>query len=418
MNLVELLVGTILGAVFGYLFPKWYEDLRHRLQKRNQRQRQSLLDQGVIYDWLLTYYRSREEGNSLFDCRIGGFQMKLPFLTTSRWQTVSSVPPEGNVLLEHEGPADEPFEIDKRLIRKRRQLGQRLFNEPTLYLDQLEERNGSLTLHVRSCQYFQMITLLAGLEEETFKAARRKAFGRVPLRDASLRNLARARQLARKPFSIGCVAAVAIRTIDSYEVLIQTRAHSTITFGGTKSCIPNFGLMPAIGAQGQTNLLFYNFLKEYCEELFSYDQLIEVTTQRRADPCWFYSLSEAQELLERMEDGEFTLESLGFGFDALNGTATIALLAMIDDIRFSANLKRKLCANWEVARQTLDLTSSIEFVDYRSPKLETWLRENKYHFGSAFTLSRAIDRLDQLSPQQHRPPPENSDLAKQEPKIP
>jgi len=396
MDVLELLVGAIVGAVLGYLLPRWYEDGKRYLQRRNRENRRLLLESNNVYGWLVEYYERRGSINDLFDCKIGNFEIKMPFLTKREWQCVSKIQPEGNKILQYAETSNKGFKIDWRLMKKRMELGQRLFNEPTLYLDRLEEHDNSITLHVKTCEYFQMATLLARLEEETFRAVRKSAYTGVPFRDECLPNLARAQKLVKRPFSIGCIAVLAVRIDDGYEIVIQTRAHATVTFGGTKSAIPNFGLSPIIGAEGDTNILLYNFVKEYCEELFSYDELIEMMSQKRADPFWFYGLCEAEELLSLMEDNKFALEFLGFGFDALNGTSTIALLAVIEDDRASIEFKRRLCANWEVAKRTLSLARSIEFVDHKSPQLETWLRENRYHFGSTFAISRAIERLDQL----------------------
>lgn len=400
MDVVELLAGAIVGAVFGYLVPRWYEAGERYLQGKNREKRQLLLESKNVYEWLMGYYERRGSTRDLFDCKIGRFEVKIPFLTKREWQYIRKIQPEGNEVLQFAESSDRGFEIDWRLINRRIRLGQKLFNEPTLYLDRLEEHDSSIVLNVKSCEYFQMATLLARLEEETFRAVRKNdyAHGNVPLRDACLRNLARAQELVKKPFSIGCVVALAARTDDSYEIVIQTRAHSTITYGGTKSGIPAFGLCPIVGTKNDINILLYNFIKEYCEELFSYDELIEVMSQKRADPLWFYNLREAEDLLLLIKSNGFALEFLGFGFDALNGTSTIALLAVIEDARASTEFKRRLCANWEVAKQTPSpsFISSIEFVDYRSPQLESWLRESRYHFGSAYTISRAIERLDQL----------------------
>jgi hypothetical protein len=398
MDVAELVVGAIVGAVSGYLVPKWYEDAKRYLQRKNREKRQSLLESKNVYEWLIGYYDRRGSIRDLFDCKIGRFEVKIPFLTKREWQYIRKIQPEGNEILQFAESSDKGFEIDWRLIKRRIGLGQRLFNEPTLYLDRLEQHDSSINLHVKSCEYFQMATLLVKLEEETFRAVQKNDYarGNVPLRDECLRNLTRAQELVKKPFSIGCVVALAVRIDDSYEIVIQTRAHSTITFGGTKSGIPNFGLTPIVSIGNDTNILLYNFIREYCEELFSYDELIEVMSQKRADPFWFYNLREAEELLLLIKSNGFALEFLGFGFDALNGTSTIALLAVIEDARASTELKRRLCANWEVAKQTRFI-SSIEFVDYKSPQLESWLRENRYHFAGAYAISRAIERLDQLN---------------------
>jgi len=43
-----------------------------------------------------------------------------------------------------------------------------------------------------------------------------------------------------------------------------------------------------------------------------------------------------------MEKGDFILEFLGFGFDALNGSALITVMALIKDVNIGENLKSEL----------------------------------------------------------------------------
>ena len=139
-------------------------------------------------------------------------------------------------------------------------------------------------------------------------------------------------------------------------------------------------------------VLFYNFIKEYLEELFNYDELNHIANVQRVYPKWFYELPEAKDLLSSKS---FSLECLGLGFNSLNGVTIVAMLARIDDTRLSNLIKEKINANWEVAKRTTE-SPSIEFVDYKSPKLETWLLEMKYSTASAFSISRAIERLTEL----------------------
>ena len=395
MEFLYLVIGVILGGLSSLLFSIGYKKRTLYLQAKKKKERQLLLEGDRVYEWLIEYYRRSGNLDDLFDCKIGNFEIKIPFLTKEEWQYFEVIDPKNNGIVQYAETTNQRFQINEKSIKSRVELGQRLFNEPTLYLDRLEESNESVTLHVKGCQYFQIITSLIDLEEETFRAIKNNTYVDVPARDSYFSSVIHAQKLARKPFSVGCVVVAAFKREDTYEIIMQTRSHSTVTFGGTKSGIPNFGLSPILGAQDNPNILLYNFIREYCEELFSYDELIELMNKKRVDPYWFYQLPEARELLLLLEDRKLLLEFLGFGFDGLNGTAIIALLAIIDDVEYSKRLKANLVANWEVAERTLEVIP-IEFIDYKSLQLESWLRENRYHFGSAFAISRAIRRLESI----------------------
>jgi hypothetical protein len=110
---------------------------------------------------------------------------------------------------------------------------------------------------------------------------------------------------------------------------------------------------------------------------------------------WFYDLPEAKELNALQKKGLFTLEFLGFGFDALNGSALASVLAVIHDEKYAKKIKKRIFANWEVA-EGISGVVPIEFIDFRSPKRDHWLRENQLHYGSAFAISLATRRLEEM----------------------
>lgn len=406
---VDLVLGAILGTLLSFLLPVLYKRFRDGQKQRQIRKRQALLsDVGRVYGWLIEYYIQHDAQNDLFDCKIGNYETKIPFLTKTEWQYPFKIPINEDVLLDYADSTPPDFEVDAKLLSKRQRLGQRLFNEPALYLDRIEYADSQLCLCVKTCDYFQIATSMIRLEEETFRAVQRKTYRGTPIREAYLPHLARAEQLRKKPFAIGCAFVLALKNEDSYEVLIHTRSHSTVTFGGVKAATPNFGLAPVRGLSrelrligleesqsmaGQINLLFYNFVKEYLEELFDYEQLIEQMRERRANALWFFELPEAQQLMRLVLQDQLTIEFLGFGFDALNGNTIIAMLGVLDDQDASMDLKRHLKMNWEFASE--QGTLEIEAVDVQSPILEQWLRDHRYHAGGAFAISRALERLNQ-----------------------
>jgi len=407
-DILLLFLGAILGVIFASI-PKWYKGLQKQRLSRTASKRRSLLENSkMIHSWLIRYYKENGNINDLFDCRIRNFEIKIPFLTKREWQYSCPMPYEKDVLLKYAETANQEFPVDASLIDKRKGLGQTLFDSPALYLDRIEENGASIVLHVKSCDYFQLATSIIRLEEETFKAIQKGAFKPLPIRNSYISSVSQVQSLLRKPFAIGCAVALALRTEDSYELLIHTRSHATVTFGGSKAVIPNFGLAPIIGgarmfapdsivapsvdgAKSQS-LLYYNFIREFLEELYNYEELINLISSRKANPFWFYDLPEARKLRVWIDQNAFSMEFLGFGFDALNGNPVIALLGMINDERLSIEFKNDLELNWEIAERKRRL--DFEFVDIRSADLERWLRDYKYHTGAAFTVARALERLN------------------------
>jgi hypothetical protein len=292
---------------------------------------------------------------------------------------------------------DNHFFVDDKLLKQRERMGQRLFNAPTAYVDRLEICGGVPRIHLMPCRYFEVATSMIRLEEETFKVTADRPFAKTPMRDRYLFSAAAAGEILYRPRSLGCAFVLAVKAGQSYEILIHTRSHETVTFGGAKAVTPNFGFEPLSYAidssgRGMPDLLVQNFVKEYLEELFNYEDLISVVASRRADPLWFMELPEAREMLTWIADGRFEIEVFGLGFDALNGNAVMAAMGVLDDEKAAANLRKRLALNWEIGEGNRGAPDGT-FVDFRSRDLEQWLRENRYHTGAAFALSKAIPSL-------------------------
>lgn len=395
MNWSELVLGAVIGAALGAavneVVPRALQALRSRNNSRAAARRRALFASGAVRDWLIAYYTKRGLGGDLFDCRFGHYESKIPFLTCRAWSSaVTGVDP--NMIVKWSSTDPVTFPVDNSLLEELRRQGKTFVgNQPTMYLDRLDHGQGRVVMHVKVCEYFQMVTRLGGLERETLQAAGRSRGASTDLRDQYFPSLSQAARVYGKPFSVGCVGVIAASNGGTWEFLIQTRSHKTITYGGFKCGIPTFGLEPILPVPERIDpeVVTFNFVREYCEELFSYDELIELGRVRRIDPYWFYSLPEARELLEALEDGSAHLSFLGFGFDALNGTATICVLLEIWNAHVIDRLRRKASPNWEVEPPD-ENDNAIEFVDMRSPKLEQWLRERRLHSGAAYALSQAI----------------------------
>ncbi|MDH3889772.1 MAG: hypothetical protein OEV49_01705 [candidate division Zixibacteria bacterium] len=397
LNMASLAAGAILGTVCGMLIPRIAVSLSSAIMSFKRNQRKKFLESGKVHKWLLDYYRGRGALNDLYVCVIGGSESRIPFFTKRDWQGTTLIAPHSDDIVVHKQASPYVAKVNMRMLKKRHNLGQRIFGGgDTLCLDRITD-HGSLQLHVRRCRFYQMATALVSLEEETFRTARWGRLFHTPIRDESLSSLEVAGKVNTLPYSTGCTVALAFREENSYELALHTRSHSTMTFGGTKAVIPNFGLEPNSSERGKSeySILFHNFLREYCEELFDYEQLIDTQKERRPSPDWFTQLPEASKILELQSDGKFELYFLGFGIDALNGTGNIALLAIIEDIDTIKSIRMSMKANWEVGAGS-STSESIEFIDIYDERLETWLKNHRIQYGSAFTLALAIKQLEAL----------------------
>ncbi len=393
MDWISLVIGGVVGAIFSILGQEiWNKHLFSSVLKRsNILKRHSLLEGQTIYDWIESYYVNAGKESDLYLCKIGSEVMRIPFLTSHKFSNINLSISEFSSQFIFAGQSDRSFSIFNHLVRRRKALGQILFDEPTIYLDSIRWKDNKFIVIGKSCRYFEMFSLLAKIEEETYSSMSSGKKQKTPVRDKILPNFETASQVKHRPISIGCQVAMFFRTQNSWEILLQVRSHSTITFGGTSALIPVFGLSP-IGESCGEELILHNIVKEYCEELFDYEDLIKIANSRRPSPLWFLKIREAKEFTQGMNESKIKIFFNGMGFDGLNASLTLSFAVIIEQ-ELSCEIKDRINANWEVAT-TEEAELPIEFIDYRSPKLGDLLRSKSLHVGSAFSISRGLQMLD------------------------
>ncbi|MCK4998495.1 MAG: hypothetical protein KAS23_03135, partial [Anaerohalosphaera sp.] len=197
-----------------------------------------------------------------------------------------------------------------------------------------------------------------------------------------------ASHLKTKPFGLGGSVLLALKSESSFELLIHKRSSDIGTYPNARAVVPNFGMEPIANNVCQrtkgNQILLYNFLKEYLEELFNFEELINQASNKKVNPFWFYDNSkEAKNVLSAIDKGTIEFIFLGFGFDCLNGVPIMSFLALVNDDEVINDIKTKAELNWE--------GKQIDFVNLGNKihLLEEWLKDNQYHPGAAFTISRA-----------------------------
>lgn len=384
MEIALLIVGAILGVVADRLTKVGYPKITEAIREKRLKKRLLSTKQDAVTNWLLSYYPP----DSLYHCTISGTAKRLPIFVGPDWKYSADLDSLGDrltVMAKWDGPE---FEIDDKLIRLRERHGQRIFNNETYFISAINERESGPQLVVAPAQYFQVITNLIALEEETFRSV--LSPGRpTPIRDKYFPDLETAKALARKPFSFGVNVGFVFRSDTELKVILQVRSEKTVTYGNLKALFPCFGLAPVKSdpspESGET--LWHNFVKEYLEEFFDYEDLVDKLSQRRADQLWFLELPEAAEIVSARRENQLCVQVLGVSMDCLSGTTTLSVLVELNDQGLSRKIMANTIGNWEVAEPS-GSGDSLELLDVFSPKLGAYFREDALHYGSAFTLER------------------------------
>lgn len=139
MAWITLIIGAILGGILSYYIPIMITKVESLITEKKRLTRKRLLESGTIHDWIINYYKANGNLSDLYDCKIGKYEVKIPFLTVPEWSSVIiDISKDDNVEFSETEVLN--FPIDIKMISSRKRLGQNLFNDDTLYLDRVEKK--------------------------------------------------------------------------------------------------------------------------------------------------------------------------------------------------------------------------------------------------------------------------------------
>lgn len=401
-ELVLLILGAIIGAIFGIVLPPLIKAIQHKHSLRKKTTHDAALSNECLITWLRGFHQyhwdKRGISNELPFCQIGSYGDYVPYLSKNDWdvpnalQELHRVDIQSDTLLRFTNPPDRSFHINNRLINRRKEWGHDLWNAGTLYLEHISSENGLPVFHVTTCQYYASATSMFLLENETVSAVRRNRFDKCKIRQKYYLQTKNIEKNLFKPITIGCLVVFALKLEEGYRILIQVRSKKTATANMVHSVCPVFGLSPFIGrAPQQKGLLYYNFLREYLEELHFVSEVRGVRGLKKEHLIlgsaqsyneYIYGHEKARQLIEC---DQFDLYYIGFGFNLANGNPNIGLLAKIDDISLSKRILDSKFVNWEV--------HDINDVKVNSDKLENLFSNRELDPASSFFLSKALRYL-------------------------
>ena len=179
----------------------------------------------------------------------------------------------------------------------------------------------------------------------------------------------------------GCDVVFAIKFNDAYKICIHERSHTTVNYPGGYMVVPSFGFGGVKNAE--ENLLFFSFLREYCEELFDREEMVQ--EDKHINPQWFYKkYDEAMDIQSMIQSNSFSLNLIGCGFDTIGGFFNVTLLAIVSDEKIAMKIYDTCIGNWETSNH------NIKFVEVDGIELEQHLLEGKLCPSSAYAISQAI----------------------------
>jgi hypothetical protein len=164
-----------------------------------------------------------------------------------------------------------------------------------------------------------------------------------------------------------------------------------------RSALPSFGVEPNIVGHERSrySLIYYNYFREFAEEFFDVEELVEAAKARRAHPDWILQLPAVEAIACEARHGRLALEYLGVGVGPADGAFKCALLVWFRSPAFYRRLERELRANWESSRGE-GYRPSVQFVPLFSPLIDEWADHEEIGPTSAFAIDLARRRVKEI----------------------
>lgn len=385
----EMIIGGIIGIILTELYEQCLKNCAKKIYKKIiLKKRIELYSSERIREKIFNYYEKKHNLEDLHVCKIGTCARTLLYLTKHDWINLNIDVVNCSSIITVNPDDSQHFKINMSMIKKRKFIGQNLFNDETLYLHSV---TGNACFVTKKCSFFEKLTFIDSVEKETYIFSKHFSFTRPKIRNKYYSSFESCIRMNRNPTSIGCHVACVITMNGNNYICIEKRSTKTFTYGGYYALLPVFGLVdiPPNVTSYQDNILLYNIVKEYCEEFFSVEELEHL--HNRTNPYWFYTqVPQAKMLIDSINDGTTECKYLGFGFDAVNGMGILSCLIYIKDENISKEIYNNNNANWEVDDENL----GIEFIKIDDHVLQEYLQDYRYQPASAITIQMALDYIN------------------------
>ena len=239
------------------------------------------------------------------------------------------------------------FPTSNRVLRWYRRRGVRLFDGEFMWLKSATIDGDNLQkLSVGRFNFYAYAALCFRLQREI------SSRWRTPkLHSKFLTSFDSAVSSGLQPQAVGCMVATLLQGDDGLYVPVAKRSAQVLNGPGTRALLPVFGMeCNAIGGRAsEYGLTFYNFVREFSEEFFDLEELINMMSARRVDPDWMFQLPPAAALLREATTGRLQIYRTGFGVNPNDGIFNCALIAHFSSPKFFKWLRSESRLNWESA---------------------------------------------------------------------
>jgi hypothetical protein len=338
----------------------------------------------------IAYYTSRQWTDALYQTTDIVPGTTLPLLS-SGFRLRGRIDPYTESVMTLDNVHDE-LPVNQEHIKALKRAGAVVFDGEALYAKRIMTSGSSVdSITLRRCNYFSYASLSTELQNSLQNPSRRNQ----RIIAEHLRNFETAITNPVQPQVLGhpCVTLFT-GSGGVAHVAMALRSPEVLTASGMKSVLPNFGVEANILGQSRSkfSISYYNYLREFAEEFFDYEELIDIKKAQRIHPDWILSLPEVARVVAEIDAGRFRLEHLGIGLNPADNSLLTPLLARFESTQYMDTLITELRANWE-SSSDMNGSTPIQFLPLFSATIDEWARRGELDPVSAHALDLARSRI-------------------------
>jgi hypothetical protein len=387
----------LLGAIVGAVVSGWYVATTRAAQRKlkawtaRRWEREGASAQLAIKT--VAYYQRRQALSSLFVPTTLNDARPVPLLFDSRLHFPRNTGIHHDQFLTFDHSWTK-FPYSRRAIRWYGRRGTTLFDGEPLCVRSISYNPPELTqLTTGRSNFYAHASLSFKLRREILSPLYRPR-----LHDRFLQTFEEALLSDLQPKGISCAAATLFQGTHALQIAISRRSNNVATSHAVFSTLPAFQMEAnSIGeVSSRFGVTFYNFIREFCEEFFDLEQLVQMQTARRAHPDWIFEIPAAAAVLREAEAGRFHLIRSGIAINPSTGGLRCALVAHFTSCDFFQWVQKELKTNWE-STQTSETDSPISFLELDDPRIDLWAQGYKLTPTSIFCVDLARQYVADLA---------------------
>lgn len=384
-DLLLLLLGAIAGAVVSGWYVATTDSVRRRIKAWTARRWQREGASAKLSVKTVAYYRSRQVVSSLYTPTTLSDAQPVPLLFDSKVQFPRDVEIHRDPFLTFDHSWTE-FPYSRRAIHWYNRRGATVFDgEPLCVRAVSQNPSGLMQLTVGRSNFYSHASLAFKLRREMLSPIRRPR-----IHDHFLQNFEEGLLNDLQPKGISCATATLFQGPRTLHIAISRRSNTVMTSHSVFAVLPGFTMEANTIGEISSNfgITFYNFVREFCEELFDLEQLIHVQAARRADPDWIFEIPAAAAVLREAKAGRLCFFRSGVAINPNTAGIRCALVAHFTSPDFFRWVQRELKTNWESTRTT-ESDSPVSFLELDDPRISLWARDYTLSPTSIFCVDLA-----------------------------